>query len=97
VRKCQDNPDNGHILIQVGEKGAALTPFGFAGDGLDYGMNPKFVTLPLSRIYMPHLGKPARPQIFEGIRGNWAWFRRGRFWVTDAAPKPPARDGWISL
>src|SRR6202161_861664 len=26
-----------------------------------------------------------------------AWFRRGRFWVTDAARKPPARDGWISL
>jgi hypothetical protein len=26
-----------------------------------------------------------------------AWFRRGRFWVTDAARKPPAGDGWISL
>jgi hypothetical protein len=63
-------PDNGHILIQVAEKGAGLTPLGFTGDGLDYGMNPKFVTLPLSRIYMPHLGKSARPQIFEGIHGN---------------------------
>ena len=28
---------------------------------------------------------------------NRAWFRRGRFWVTDAARKPPARDGWILL
>jgi hypothetical protein len=26
-----------------------------------------------------------------------AWFRRGHFWVTDAARKSPTRDGWISL
>jgi predicted ATPase len=34
---------------------------------------------------------------YELRTATWAWFRRGRFWVTDAAPKPPARDGWISL
>ena len=31
------------------------------------------------------------------IRVGETWFRRGRFSVTDAAPKPPARDGGISL
>jgi hypothetical protein len=38
-----------------------------------------------------------RPASMFGMGTAKAWFRRSRFWVTDAARKPPARDGWISL
>jgi hypothetical protein len=62
-------PENGHVLIQVAEKTSHLTPLGFAGNGLDYEVNPNLVTIPLSRIYLPHSSDPSQPESIGGIQG----------------------------
>jgi hypothetical protein len=62
-------PANRHVLIQIPQKAVDMTALGFAGDQLDYKMNPNFVTLPLRRLYLPHLAHPSRPEVVDGIEG----------------------------
>jgi hypothetical protein len=61
--------ENGHVLVQIANKGSDALPLGFGGDGLDYKANPNFITLPLQRIYLPHAGDPAKPNVADGIEG----------------------------
>lgn len=61
--------ENGHVLIQVGEKRANITPLGFGGSGLDYDANPNFVTVPIDRIYFPHQSRPGTPESVGGVEG----------------------------
>lgn len=60
---------NGHILVQLGQKKSSLTPLGFAGDGLDYNRNPNFATLPVKRIYLPHVSQPGTTESVAGADG----------------------------
>ncbi len=60
--------DNGHVLFQLMEKSSHLTPLGFAGNKLDYDLNPNFVTMPLENIYLPH-SDPGKPEFVGGVEG----------------------------
>lgn len=60
---------NGHISIQVGEKKSNVTPLGFEGDGIDYDLNPNFATLPIKRIYLPHISRPGTAESVAGAEG----------------------------
>jgi hypothetical protein len=63
-------PENGHVLVQLAQKGAGnLTPLGFGGDSMDYETNPSFVTVPLQRVYLPHSKNANTPQVVDGIEG----------------------------
>lgn len=61
--------DNGSMLIQISEKGSKLTTLGFSGGRFDLESNPNLVTVPLTRIYLPHSSNPNNSQVIDGIEG----------------------------
>lgn len=61
--------DNGHVLVQFANKSESITPLGFGGDRIDYDSNPNFLTVPITRIYLPHASRPGTPQVVNGVEG----------------------------
>jgi len=61
--------NNGHVLLQVIDKQSKTTPLGFGGPKLDNDINPKFVTLPIERIYLPHSTNPSNAEAVSGAEG----------------------------
>jgi len=51
------------------EKTSSISPLRFPGAGLDHDQNPNFVTLPLDRIYLPHVTCVEGTQAISGIEG----------------------------
>jgi hypothetical protein len=60
---------NGHLLLQFASKGRHQMVLGLGGDGLNYDINPNFITLPLRRIYLPQADNVGKPEIIDGIDG----------------------------
>lgn len=61
--------DNGHAVMQFVDKAEGTPPLGFAGDGLDYDSDPKFITLPVQRIYLQHGGDQNKSEMVSGVQG----------------------------
>ena len=63
--------DNGAVLIQFPEKKGTPGPLGFSGSRIDYKMNPNMATIPVERIYLPHVSNPGSSQVVNGVEGFW--------------------------
>jgi hypothetical protein len=57
----------GHQIVQFIT--ADQSVLGFGGDALDFKSDPKFITLPLKRLYLPSRVKNGSPEIVDGAEG----------------------------